>query len=77
MIVYLATKLNSSKMFSPTPPRRRFSPNSKKRLCRSVGNSEVLSWKNSMGYLHRVLVDSEILNDAGVAIELNIPQTYK
>lgn len=30
-----------------------------------------------MGYMHHILVDDTIPNDAGVAIEFNIPQTPK
>ncbi len=44
---------------------------------RSVGRSEVSSWRNSMSYMHRILSDSEIPGDSGVAIEFGIPQTSK
>jgi len=46
-------------------------------LNKSVGASELASWKNSLKYMDSVLEDSGIPNDSGVAIEFNIPQTGK
>jgi uncharacterized protein len=42
-----------------------------------INEREVRSWDNSMQYLYRVLSDSEIPKDAGVAIEFKIPHTSK
>ena len=39
--------------------------------------AEFRSWENSLNYMYKVLNDSEIPSDAGVAIEYNIPQTSK
>ena len=39
--------------------------------------NEFLSWENSMQYMYKVMNDPEIPEDAGVAIEFNIPQTAK
>lgn len=39
--------------------------------------NEFLSWDNSMQYMYKVMSDKEIPNDAGIAIEYNIPQTSK
>ncbi|WP_249029056.1 DUF2075 domain-containing protein [Tannockella kyphosi] len=44
---------------------------------RSVGKAEINSWKNSMQYMRGVLDDNEIPNNAGIAIEFNIPTTSK
>jgi uncharacterized protein len=44
---------------------------------RSTGQSEVTSWTNSLQYMDRVLADSEIPADAGIAIEYHIPQSSK
>ncbi len=44
---------------------------------RSVGQAEVASWRNSMGYMHRILSDTEIPTDSGVAIEFGILPTGK
>ena len=41
------------------------------------GKSQIMSWENSMQYMYRVLEDSEIPDDCGVAIEFTIPATSK
>lgn len=47
------------------------------RMGRTVGQSEMRSWQNSMQFMYKVLLDEEIPSDSGVAIEFNIPQTSK
>lgn len=42
-----------------------------------INEREVRSWDNSMQYMYRVLSDSDIPKDAGVAIEFKIPHTSK
>lgn len=42
-----------------------------------INASEVRSWDNSMQYMYRVLMDQDIPNDAGVAIEFKIPHTSR
>ena len=42
-----------------------------------TSESQLNSWKNSMQYMRGVLDDSGIPNNAGVAIEFNIPTTSK
>jgi DUF2075 family protein len=44
---------------------------------RSTGKSEIDSWVNSLQYMDRVLRDSDVPHDAGVAIEYHLPQTSK
>ncbi len=44
---------------------------------RNTGHSEVMSWTNSLQYMDRVLSDTGIPSDAGVAIEYHIPQSSK
>lgn len=44
---------------------------------RSTGKSEIVSWKNSLEYMDRVLNDDEIPHDAGVSIEYHLPQSSK
>ncbi len=48
-----------------------------KKMGKKTGKAEFDSWNNSMNYMYRVLNDSEIPDDCGVAIEYNIPQTSK
>jgi DUF2075 family protein len=42
-----------------------------------VNESEVRAWDNSMQYMYRVLNDTEIPHNAGVAIEFKVPYTSK
>ncbi len=47
------------------------------KMGRHTVSNEFLSWDNSMQYMYKVMNDPEIPEDAGVAIEYNIPQTAK
>ena len=44
---------------------------------RHVAKAEVRSWRESLGYVARVLSDPGIADDVGVAIEFILPQTAK
>jgi uncharacterized protein len=44
---------------------------------RNTGSSEITSWTNSLQYMDRVLTDTAIPDDAGIAIEYHIPQSSK
>lgn len=44
---------------------------------RKVAQAEVRSWRESLGYVARVLADPEIADDVGVAIEFILPQSAK
>jgi hypothetical protein len=77
MIVYLAKKTEFIEDVFSNQIEDKILAAFKNRLRTSVGASEIQSWKNSMGYMHHILVDDAIPNDAGVAIEFNIPQTSK
>jgi uncharacterized protein len=47
------------------------------RLGRSTTRSEISAWANSMIYMNNILHTSNVPDDAGVAIEYQIPQTCK
>ena len=47
------------------------------KLGHSTSRSEVASWRNSMQYMHNVLLDPGIPNASGVAIEYRVPMTAK
>lgn len=49
----------------------------KKKMGRSVGKSELRSWRNSLQYMRNILDDINIPDNSGVAIEYNIPMTGK
>lgn len=42
-----------------------------------VAENELTSFRNSLGYMDRVLNDPEIPNDSGISIEYHLPQTSK
>jgi hypothetical protein len=44
---------------------------------KSVSDSELNSWKNSLRYMDAIVEDADIPNDTGIAIEFNIPSTAK
>jgi DUF2075 family protein len=44
---------------------------------RKVAQAEIRSWRESLGYVARVLSDPDIADDVGVAIEFILPQTAK
>ena len=44
---------------------------------RKVAQAEVRSWRESLGYVARVLSDPDIADDVGVAIEFILPQSAK
>lgn len=47
------------------------------RLHKRVSSSEEQSWRNSLNYMQNVLLDPEIPDTSGVAIEFGIPNTNK
>ncbi len=47
------------------------------KMGRHTPKSEFRSWENSLNYMYKVLNDPQLPEDAGVAIEFNIPQTSK
>ncbi len=75
MIVYQATKANFSEDVLNDQIETKIHGFFKQNLNRSTGNQEVLSWKNSMQYMDRVLNDPEIPDNCGISIEFQIPQT--
>jgi uncharacterized protein len=77
MIVYLANKTRFREDVLSNRIEEIVHESFKAHLGRSVGESELSSWKNSLRHMDTVLEDAEIPHDAGVAIEFNIPQTSK
>lgn len=51
--------------------------NVKRKLNRGAGISEIKSWAHSLVFMDRIMRDSEIPDDCGIAIEYQIPQTGK
>ncbi|MBR2790319.1 MAG: hypothetical protein IKD70_06860, partial [Eggerthellaceae bacterium] len=51
--------------------------NIEEKMHRTTGDAEFHSWINSLEYMYKVLNDQEIPEDAGIAIEYNVPNTAK
>lgn len=51
--------------------------NYRKIFRKNTSESEIKSWKNSMQYMYKILIDENIPNNCGIAIEFNIPSTSK
>ena len=77
MIVYSATRKQFTADVVSNQIEQRILDAYRLRLGRSTSPNEIMAWKNSMQYMNNVLVDGEIPDEAGVAIEYKIPQTDK
>lgn len=77
MIVYLAKKYEFLDDVDSNKIEERIHAEFQRAHHRSVGASELAAWKNSLGYMERVLRDDEIPRDAGVAVEFGIPLSSK
>jgi DUF2075 family protein len=75
MIIYQATKASFSEDVLNDQIEIKIHGFFKQNLNRKTGMREVLSWKNSMQYMDRVLNDPDIPDTCGVSIEFQIPQT--
>ena len=77
MIVYLANKAKFRDDILSNRIEEIVLESFQAKLGKSVGESELSSWKHSLRHMDTVLEDAEIPHNAGVAIEFNIPQTSK
>ncbi|HEY8993632.1 MAG TPA: DNA/RNA helicase domain-containing protein [Lacunisphaera sp.] len=77
MIVYLAKKYEFLEDVDSNRIEERIHTEFQRAHRRSVGPSELAAWKNSMGFMGRILSDTAIPNDAGVAIEFGVAQSAK
>lgn len=77
MIVYSSTKQDFSNDVMSNDIGNIILREYKRATGHNTGDSEVLSWVNSLQYMDRVLQDETIPNDAGIAIEYHIPQSSK
>ena len=77
MIVYLAIKSKFREDILANRIEEIVQGSIKGALGKSVGATELASWKHSLRHRDTVLEDAGIPNNASVAIEFNIPQTGK
>lgn len=77
MIVYQASKAEFSNDVLDDRIDSKIYEFFRRQLNRSTSSKEIASWRNSMQYMDRVLRDSAIPDDCGVAIEYQLPQSAK
>ena len=77
MIIYNGTKLSFSESVIDQEIADILNDAVYQKMHRRVGKAELDAWKNSMLYMYMALDDAAIPDDAGVAVEYNIPQTSK
>ena len=77
MIVYSGIKSDFMKSVENDSIATEIEERIKEMMGRKTPKAEFRSWENSLTYMYKVLNVDDIPNDAGVAIEYNIPQTSK
>lgn len=75
MIIYSATRAEFTADVYANVIEAKILAVFRRRLGHKPSDSEITSWRNSMGYMNNALVDSQVPGDAGVAIEYRIPLT--
>ena len=77
MIVYAATKQQFLKDNDNDDIEEVILRHFKEATGKKVGASEIRSWQGSLTYMAKVLRDNDLPSNAGLAIELHIPQSSK
>lgn len=77
MIVYSGLKTDFLTAVENDSIAAEIEQNIYEKMHRKSAKSEFRSWENSLEYMYKVMNDSGIPDNAGVAIEYNIPQTSK
>ena len=77
MIVYDGTKNDFLKSVESDAIAIEIENSILEKLHKHTPKNEFRSWENSLEYMYKVMNDHEIPEDAGVAIEYNIPHTSK
>jgi len=74
MLVYTATKSSFIEDVRSNRIDEKIEAEVRRKLNRRTPENELLSWRNSMQYMMSILLDEEIPNSSGVAVEFQIPQ---
>ena len=77
MIVYQATKSEFADDVLNDRLQDRVLEYFKKSIKSNTSASEITSWRDSMGYMARVVDSPDIPDECGVAIEYQLPQSGK
>lgn len=77
MIVYTASRAEFTEDVLSNQIEKKILDAFTLRLGKRTSKAEIESWKNSMQYMNNVLMSGDIPDDAGVAIEYQVPLTSK
>lgn len=77
MLVYDGTKTDFLRSVELDTIAYEIEENIYQKMNRHTARNEFRAWENSLEYMYKVLNDNGIPQDAGIAIEYNIPQTSK
>src|SRR6185312_16035968 len=77
MIVYQGTKVRFSEDVLTNSIDKIISSQIKKWTGKETARTEMISFKNSLEHMDRVLQDRQIPDDCGISVEYHIPQTSK
>ncbi len=77
MLVYDGTKTEFLRSVEQDTIAYEIEQNIYEKMNRHTARNEFRSWENSLEYMYKVLNDTEIPENSGIAIEYNIPQTSK
>lgn len=77
MIVYEGIKTEFLRSVEQDAIAFEIEQNIYEKMNRRTAHNEFRAWENSLEYMYKVLNDDDIPQDAGIAIEYNIPQTSK
>lgn len=77
MILYSASKTEFANDIISNQIETKLIAAFQKRLAQRVGESEITSWRNSLMYMNNAISDTDIPNDASVALEYRIPQNNR
>ncbi|MGV3725087.1 DNA/RNA helicase domain-containing protein [Hydrogenophaga sp.] len=77
MIVYQADKKEFLRDYNDRDIEEVIHAKYRAATSRKVAQAEIRSWRESLGYVARVLSDQDIADDVGVAIEFILPQSAK
>ncbi len=77
MIVYDGLKSDFLRSVENDTIAMEIEANVRQKMGLHPSKNEFQSWNNSLNYMYKVMTDSLIPSNAGIAIEYNVPQTSK
>ena len=77
MIVYDGLKSDFLRSVENDTIAIKIEANVRQKMGLHPSKNEFQSWNNSLNYMYKVMTDSLIPSNAGIAIEYNVPQTSK